>query len=124
MPPGISRGPGGCAERPGEPGGHAAPDGVGGVTTQWISDGEYRFEYAVNCNKNGGCSAAAELFNLIGELNRDGLSMLLVEQNTNMALQSAHRGYVLELGRTVLEGTPAQLAEEEQKLEAAYLGAA
>ena len=65
-----------------------------------------------------------ELFNLIGELNRAGLAILLVEQNTHMALQSAHRGYVLELGTTVLEGTPAQLAEEERKLEAAYLGAA
>jgi branched-chain amino acid transport system ATP-binding protein len=64
-----------------------------------------------------------ELFQLIDRLNRDGLSILLVEQNTHMALQSAHRGYVLELGDTVLQGTPAQLAEEEQKLEAAYLGA-
>lgn len=65
-----------------------------------------------------------ELFELIGDLNRDGLSILLVEQNTHMALQSAHRAYVLELGRTVLEGTPEKLAEDEKKLEAAYLGAA
>jgi branched-chain amino acid transport system ATP-binding protein len=64
----------------------------------------------------------AELFELIGSLNKDGLSILLVEQNTHMALQSAHRGYVLELGSTVMSGTPAQLAEEEQKLESAYLG--
>ena len=65
-----------------------------------------------------------ELFELIKMLNKDGLSILLVEQNTHMALQTAHRGYVLELGQTVLEGTPAELAEEERKLEAAYLGAA
>jgi branched-chain amino acid transport system ATP-binding protein len=64
-----------------------------------------------------------QLFQLIDQLNRDGLAMLLVEQNTFMALQSAHRGYVLELGETVLQGTPEQLAEEEKKLEAAYLGA-
>ena len=64
----------------------------------------------------------SELFDLIGSLNRDGLSILLVEQNTHMALQTAHRGYVLELGSTVMSGTPAELAEEEEKLEAAYLG--
>lgn len=63
-----------------------------------------------------------ELFELITSLNREGLSILLVEQNTKMALQSAHRGYVLELGDTVMAGTPVELAEEEQKLEAAYLG--
>ncbi len=64
-----------------------------------------------------------QLFQLIDQLNRDGLAILLVEQNTFMALQSAHRAYVLELGETVLQGTPEQLAEEEKKLEAAYLGA-
>ncbi len=64
----------------------------------------------------------SELFELINSLNREGLSILLVEQNTHMALQSAHRGYVLELGKTVMSGTPAELAEEEQKIEAAYLG--
>jgi len=64
----------------------------------------------------------ADLFNLIDSLNRDGLSILLVEQNTHMALQSAHRAYVLELGNTVMAGTPEELAGEEQKLEAAYLG--
>jgi len=64
-----------------------------------------------------------ELFKLIDRLNRDGLSILLVEQNTHMALQSANRGYVLELGRTVMQGTPAELKDQERKLEAAYLGA-
>ena len=64
-----------------------------------------------------------ELFNLIEQLNRDGLAILLVEQNTHMALQCAHRGYVMELGKTVMHGTPEELREQEQKLEAAYLGA-
>ena len=64
----------------------------------------------------------SELFDLIVSLNKDGLSILLVEQNTHMALQTAHRGYVLKLGNTAMAGTPAELAEEEQKLEAAYLG--
>ncbi len=65
-----------------------------------------------------------ELFNLIEQLNDNGLSILLVEQNTRMALQNAHRGYVLELGTTVMNGTPAELMEQEHKLEAAYLGVA
>lgn len=62
------------------------------------------------------------LFDLIKQLNRDGLSILLVEQNTHKALQVAHRGYVQELGRTVMSGTPSELASEEGKLEQAYLG--
>lgn len=61
------------------------------------------------------------LFDLIKTLNRDGLSILLVEQNTHKALQTANRGYVLELGRVVIAGTPEQLRSED-KLEAAYLG--
>jgi branched-chain amino acid transport system ATP-binding protein len=63
------------------------------------------------------------LFDLIEQLNREGLAILLVEQNTNMALATAHRGYVLELGRTVLSGTPAALKSNEA-LAAAYLGGA
>jgi branched-chain amino acid transport system ATP-binding protein len=65
-----------------------------------------------------------ELFELIEQLNDNGLSILLVEQNTHMALQSAHRGYVLELGTTVMNGTPAELKDQERQLEAAYLGVA
>ena len=61
------------------------------------------------------------LFDLIGELNRDGLTILLVEQNTHMALQTAHRGYVLELGVTVLSGTAGELLADD-RLEEAYLG--
>jgi branched-chain amino acid transport system ATP-binding protein len=63
------------------------------------------------------------LFALIRELNREGLAILLVEQNTHMALATAHRGYVLELGRTALVGSTAELAGDAG-LAAAYLGTA
>ena len=61
------------------------------------------------------------LFQLIGELNRDGLALLVVEQNTAMALAAASRGYVLELGRTVLAGSTRQIRSDE-RLADAYLG--
>jgi len=63
----------------------------------------------------------ARLFGLIGALNREGLAILLVEQNTQMALRAASRGYVMELGRVVLDGPAAKLADNEA-LAAAYLG--
>jgi branched-chain amino acid transport system ATP-binding protein len=63
----------------------------------------------------------ARLFGLIGELNREGLAILLVEQNTRMALRAASRGYVMELGRVVLDGPADRLADNEA-LAAAYLG--
>ena len=61
------------------------------------------------------------LFQLIGELNRDGLALLLVEQNTAMALASARRGYVLELGRAVLAGSTSDI-RKDPRLADAYLG--
>ncbi|MBM3362831.1 MAG: ABC transporter ATP-binding protein [Betaproteobacteria bacterium] len=61
------------------------------------------------------------LFKLIGDLNREGLSILLVEQNTHMALATAHRAYVLELGRLVLQGDASTLADDPRMAEA-YLG--
>lgn len=61
------------------------------------------------------------LFDLVGQLNRDGLAILLVEQNTTMALEVAERAYVLELGAIVLEGSAAELARNEALTEA-YLG--
>ncbi|MGG5818586.1 ABC transporter ATP-binding protein [Falsiroseomonas sp. HW251] len=64
----------------------------------------------------------ARLFDLIGALNRDGLAILLVEQNTGMALRAASRGYVMELGRVVLDG-PADALADNDALAAAYLGA-
>ena len=64
-----------------------------------------------------------QLFDLIRDLNRDGLSILLVEQNTHMALEIAARGSVLELGSVVAEGSAAELAADPRLAEA-YLGAA
>ena len=61
------------------------------------------------------------LFSLIAELNRGGLSILLVEQNTHMALATAHRAYVLELGRLVLEGDAREMATNPRMV-TAYLG--
>jgi len=61
------------------------------------------------------------LFDLLGDLHRDGLSILLVEQNTHMALACAHRAYVLELGRLVLDGDAKALAVDPRMV-AAYLG--
>jgi len=62
-----------------------------------------------------------QLFELLNDLHTEGLSLLLIEQNTHMALQIAHYGYVLELGSVSLEGKPAQLQNDKQ-LRAAYLG--
>ncbi|MDQ0316873.1 branched-chain amino acid transport system ATP-binding protein [Amorphus orientalis] len=61
------------------------------------------------------------LFDLLGELNREGIAILLVEQNTTMALELAARAYVLDLGAVVLEGTSAELMRDEALTEA-YLG--
>ena len=62
-----------------------------------------------------------QLFTLIEELNHDGLTILLIEQNTHMALQSAYRGYVLELGDVVLSGD-SKMLQEDTRLGEAYLG--
>ena len=62
-----------------------------------------------------------QLFQMIRELNDDGLTILLVEQNTFMALQTADRGYVMELGNVVISGEAKSL-QENPKLEEAYLG--
>jgi branched-chain amino acid transport system ATP-binding protein len=65
-----------------------------------------------------------EVFALIDELNRSrGLAILLVEQNTHKALELAKRAYVLELGRKVMEGLPADL-RNDPSLRDAYLGRA
>ena len=62
-----------------------------------------------------------ELFRLLGELNRGGLALLLVEQNTRQALRIAARAYVMELGAMVMEAKPEELLGD-QRLVAAYLG--
>jgi branched-chain amino acid transport system ATP-binding protein len=61
------------------------------------------------------------LFQVLREINEEGTTILLVEQNARMALQFAQRGYVLEAGRIVLEGPCNQLATNPQ-VEEAYLG--
>lgn len=62
-----------------------------------------------------------EIFRIIKEINSQGTSILLVEQNALMALQISHRAYVLETGRIVLEGTGKEL-RESQRVKEAYLG--
>jgi branched-chain amino acid transport system ATP-binding protein len=62
-----------------------------------------------------------EIFRIIVEINKRGTSILLVEQNAQMALSVAHRAYVLETGRIVLEGKAADIAENPQ-VKSAYLG--
>jgi len=62
-----------------------------------------------------------EVFGVIGEINRTGVTVLLVEQNTEHALALAHRGFVLESGRVALSGTGRELLASPQVREA-YLG--
>ena len=64
-----------------------------------------------------------EIFRIIQEINEQGTSILLVEQNANMALSVADRGYVLETGQIVLEGSARELRENPE-VKAAYLGKA
>jgi branched-chain amino acid transport system ATP-binding protein len=64
----------------------------------------------------------AELFRIVKALNEgEGLSVLVVEQNANIALETSHRAYVLEVGRVALEGPSAELREHEG-VRASYLG--
>ncbi len=62
-----------------------------------------------------------EIFRIIREINQQGTSILLVEQNAHMALSVANRVYVLETGRIVLSGSAREMAENPQVKEA-YLG--
>ena len=62
-----------------------------------------------------------EIFHIVAELNRDGTSIFLVEQNAHMALKVAHHFYLMEQGRVTFDGTPGQLAEDEV-IHRAYLG--
>lgn len=63
----------------------------------------------------------AEIFSIIAELNRDGTTIFLVEQNAHMALHVAHQFSLMEQGRITFQGTPGQLAEDEI-IQRAYLG--
>ena len=61
------------------------------------------------------------IFDVITQLNKDGTTILLVEQNALMALRTAARAYVLETGRIVLSGVAEELAQNPQ-VKHAYLG--
>lgn len=62
-----------------------------------------------------------ELAMIIGNINRDGVSIVLVEQNANMALELAEKAYVLEVGNVVLRGNARDLMNNEH-IKKAYLG--
>ena len=63
----------------------------------------------------------AELVPVIRNINRKGVSVLLVEQNMPLALNAAHRGYALQVGKVVLEGDVETL-KANQIVKQAYLG--
>ena len=62
-----------------------------------------------------------EIFSIIQEIQAQGTTVLLIEQNAKMALSIANRGYVLETGKIVLEGTGQELLASEA-VRKAYLG--
>ena len=62
-----------------------------------------------------------QVFDIIQTINRQGTTIFMVEQNANMALSIADRGYVLQTGQVVLSGPAAELRENEM-IRAAYLG--
>ncbi|MDO4495372.1 MAG: ABC transporter ATP-binding protein [Clostridiaceae bacterium] len=61
------------------------------------------------------------IFDIIRTVNQEGITVLLIEQNANMALKVADRGYVMETGRITMEGTGLELLENEE-IKEAYLG--
>lgn len=63
----------------------------------------------------------AQVYDILAELKRAGTTLLLVEQNARAALKLADRGYVLETGRIILQGTAAEL-QEDPEVQRAYLG--
>lgn len=62
-----------------------------------------------------------DIFSIITEIRKRGVTILLIEQNANMALQTADMGYVLETGRITISGTGDELLSNEA-VKAAYLG--
>ena len=62
-----------------------------------------------------------DIFSIIKEINKQGVTILLIEQNANMALRIADRGYVLETGQISMTGTGLELLNDES-VKAAYLG--
>ena len=63
-----------------------------------------------------------DMFDALKEINRQGTTILLVEQNARLALKFAQRGYVLEHGQLILEGVADQLLDDPE-VKKAYLGA-
>ncbi len=63
----------------------------------------------------------SKIFKIVREINKEGVTVLLVEQNARAALKLSHRGYVLENGRVALEGSGGELLSNEQ-VRNAYLG--
>ena len=61
------------------------------------------------------------IFQVIEEINKEGTTVLLVEQNAHMALSIANRGYVIETGKVVLSGSSSDLQDSEE-VKLAYLG--
>ena len=61
------------------------------------------------------------IFEIIETINKEGITVLLIEQNANMALQAAHTAYVLETGVITIRGTGAELLADE-RIKEAYLG--
>jgi branched-chain amino acid transport system ATP-binding protein len=62
-----------------------------------------------------------KIFVVVQKINENGVTVLLVEQNAHIALQIAHRGYVMETGRMVLEGIASELLQNDY-VKKAYLG--
>jgi branched-chain amino acid transport system ATP-binding protein len=62
-----------------------------------------------------------QLLELISGINRDGTTVLLVEQDVQVALEHAHRGYVLETGR-IVQSSSAEKLLEDPRIRQAYLG--
>ena len=61
------------------------------------------------------------IFDIIRKINREGMTVLLIEQNANMALRAADRAYVLETGKVTMQGTGEELLADES-IKTAYLG--
>ena len=61
------------------------------------------------------------IFDIIREINNQGVTILLIEQNANMALKAAHKGYVMETGTITMTGNGLDLLNDES-VKAAYLG--
>lgn len=62
-----------------------------------------------------------DIFSIIRQINDEGITVLLIEQNANMALKIADKAYVMETGRITKEGTGAELLADET-IKEAYLG--